>query len=874
MIDIMLNTTEYSAKPDKTEVPAIIRNIKKYTMSVEDIAKIMIKGATMRPGILNGGNKSDNWIYQQVFALDVDDGMTVDEAITKLMELGVRPAFMYASFSYSETHNKFRIVFVSDAIITDPNKRDKLQTALMQVLGCADQRCKDKARIFFGGRRLLYEDYEAVINADDIIHKFYIEKKQPIKKEKKEKSKSIKQIKIKVDNDIYNYEAQDVIPISNKIARDVARFDVSKLHAIFETRSWYEGDHRERFLFMLYNCEKLLHGGAYAYAEVLKYNSMMAEPLGLYAINSAIKHTDEHVEIDKYWHGDGVYTFNPDTIAEWLELDDEVIEDVGLYQVKNKKLKYKENQQISMERDVTIAEMFLVEGIKVKDIHAKLEGKLSCSLNTVYNTLTRLGISLKDRGNINLFCNIDFGKSKKFQSLTKLHNIGKKNFEEKGKKQKEYKNNLDLSIEILNLEKKPQNYSKSNNYEFYLKNKNRAADFDVRQEAVSALTQTKKNIVILGKGGAGKTYLVKNIYYDQLSQEDKIRTAFLAYTGQAATALPNGRTIHSFFLLNKGVIDPHAQIKYNNIKNLLECDTLIIDEVGQIRVDLFNYILRCIRYVQCYYQHHVRLICVGDYGQVSPVITKEDEPTFAKLYGNKVYAYEAEFYESMHFAKFTLTQSKRQDNADFVAALDLLQFGCINAVDYFNNVLDRDIDPTATYICGTRRAVRYYNEQMISRFSNRKQYQTSLVAGHYNHTEARKAPQSLELAVGMRVMTIINAKNYKNGSIGIITKLNRNSVNIRLLNSDKIITVRKHIFQFEKSSYEQLPITYAYAITANKAQGMTLDKVNIVAGTFFAPGQLYTAMSRCTDMSQVHITGQIPYTDLITDDKVLKYISA
>lgn len=877
MLDIMLNTTEYSSKPDKTEVPAIIKNIRKYTMSVEDIAKAMANGATMRPGILMGGNKAEFWKYQQVFALDIDGGMSVDEAKTKLMELGVRPAFMYASFSFTDEVNKFRIVFVSDSIITDPIKRDKLQIALMLALGCADTRCKDKARIFFGGTKLLYEDYDAAINADDIINRFYIEDiEEKIIKEKTvvKKSKISKFPKIEKYNDIYDYEAQDVIPFANKIARDVAKFDVDKLHRIFDTRDWVEGDHRERFLFMLYNCEKLLHGGAYAYAEVLKYNSMMAEPLYLYALNFAIKHTDEHVETDEYWHGDGVYTFNPDTIAEWLELEDDVAEDVGLYATKNKKLQYKENQQMSMERDVTIAEMFLVEGMKVKDIQAKLEGKLSCSLNTVYNTLSRLGIDTKDRGNINLFCNIDFDGNKKFQTLTKLYNIKYKNFKEEDLDNvTKNQNNLDVSIEAIASSLEPQDYTEAENHELYLKNSQRAADFDIRKEAVSTLLNTQDNVLILGKGGTGKTYLIKNMYYDTLSCEDKACTAFLAFTGQAATALPNGRTIHSFFVLDKGVIDPHAYINYNNIKNLLECDTLIIDEIGQIRVDLFNYILKCIRYAECYYHHHVRLICLGDYGQVSPVITKEDEPTLTKLYGDKVYAYEAEFYDSMHFRKFVLTESKRQDNADFVAALDLLEFGCNKAVDYFNAVLDRNVDPTATYICGTRRAVKRYNEQAIARFSNKKQYPTLLVRGLLNLDEVRKAPQHLELAVGMKVMTTINADKYKNGSIGIITKLNGNSVNVRLLNG-KTVTVRKHIYQYAHGSYEQLPLTYAYAITANKAQGMTLDKVNIASGTFFSCGQLYTAMSRCTDMSQVHLTGPISHYDLVADSKVLRYIAS
>ena len=69
--------------------------------------------------------------------------------------------------------------------------------------------------------------------------------------------------------------------------------------------------------------------------------------------------------------------------------------------------------------------------------------------------------------------------------------------------------------------------------------------------------------------------------------------------------------------------------------------------------------------------------------------------------------------------------------------------------------------------------------------------------------------------------------------------------------------------------YEQIPVVLAYAITANKSEGMTFEEVNIVPG-FFAPGQLYTALSRCTSINGIYIDGELSEKDLHVDIEALR----
>jgi len=61
----------------------------------------------------------------------------------------------------------------------------------------------------------------------------------------------------------------------------------------------------------------------------------------------------------------------------------------------------------------------------------------------------------------------------------------------------------------------------------------------------------------------------------------------------------------------------------------------------------------------------------------------------------------------------------------------------------------------------------------------------------------------------------------------------------------------------------------AYAITANKAEGMTFERINIVPG-FFAAGQLYTALSRATGLDGINIIAELTARDLIVDIAALQ----
>ena len=125
------------------------------------------------------------------------------------------------------------------------------------------------------------------------------------------------------------------------------------------------------------------------------------------------------------------------------------------------------------------------------------------------------------------------------------------------------------------------------------------------------------------------------------------------------------------------------------------------------------------------------------------------------------------------------------------------------------------------------------------------------------------APHKLDLKPGMPVLLTRNldmAEGHVNGSRYIIERCSEHSiVGIKVSGSDRKIFVffrMKDTIDEEDNpiSFErfQFPLRPSFAITANKAQGQTLDCVGVsLLRSFFTHGQLYVALSRVKSRENV-----------------------
>lgn len=210
----MLDTKKFNNKPTGYETGGVQKRIKQTEIEISELASGLCNGMTCKPALLNG-TKSVDWIEQQVFMLDFDEGTTIEEELNNCDRLGIKPVFAYTSFSHSEEEHRFRIVFVADEVIRDVDKRNKLQTTLINTFDKSDKVTFDCTRIFYGGKgkEPIAPNYDARINADEIINKYYKEEYEIKKSSKSNVNKGNKQstnqvsINSRVDSDNENINA-------------------------------------------------------------------------------------------------------------------------------------------------------------------------------------------------------------------------------------------------------------------------------------------------------------------------------------------------------------------------------------------------------------------------------------------------------------------------------------------------------------------------------------------------------------------------------------------------------------------------------------------------------------------------------------------
>lgn len=142
-----------------------------------------------------------------------------------------------------------------------------------------------------------------------------------------------------------------------------------------------------------------------------------------------------------------------------------------------------------------------------------------------------------------------------------------------------------------------------------------------------------ENVFITGGGGVGKTYLIKQIV-DKMKMSGR-SVMLTAPTGRAAQLI-GGSTCHRAFKIPLKMAwekDPQP----GDCDNVCAADTVIIDEISMVRMDVFGFIIRCITRANGIREKNgklpVQLIVVGDFCQLPPVmiVPKDGSPGDADL---------------------------------------------------------------------------------------------------------------------------------------------------------------------------------------------------------------------------------------------------
>lgn len=164
----MLEETKYKNKPEGKQIGNIQNNMKSIEITIEELANKLVAGCSFRPAFLNGkGN--DDWISQQIIALDFDKNTTIDEELDRCKILNILPSFGYTSFSHTEERHKFRLVFCLDEVVSDIDKINNIIDIFKSIFTNADQQTFHLGRLFFGGKSLIYEGGDNTVNISELL---------------------------------------------------------------------------------------------------------------------------------------------------------------------------------------------------------------------------------------------------------------------------------------------------------------------------------------------------------------------------------------------------------------------------------------------------------------------------------------------------------------------------------------------------------------------------------------------------------------------------------------------------------------------------------------------------------------------------------
>ena len=429
--------------------------------------------------------------------------------------------------------------------------------------------------------------------------------------------------------------------------------------------------------------------------------------------------------------------------------------------------------------------------------------------------------------------------------------------------------------------------------------------------ALDLVESTNRFIYLTGKAGTGKTTFLRH-----LVDRQKKKTVIVAPTGIAAINA-GGVTIHSFFQIplspfvpgderlsmksivtdagDKTIVYENFKYKSEKLKIIQSLELLIIDEVSMVRCDLLDVIDQLLRIFRKRLKEPfggVQVLLIGDTFQLAPIVKPKDWNILGRYYKSEFF-FNSKVVEADKPIYIELKKIYRQNEKEFIDLLNRVRTSSLLRDDIewlnsrYNPLFDANQDDSI--ILATHNAiVSSINQKELDNLDTEEYIFEAEVTGKFS-VSMMATDKSLYLKEGAQVMFIKNDTGedrlYYNGKIGKVKEVRKERIEIVCETGETIVVAKAEWDNIEYDydsklrkvtekvigTFKQYPIKLAWAITVHKSQGLTFSKVYADLGSAFAPGQVYVALSRCTNMNGLVLKTKILPHNVKTDARVIEF---
>ena len=417
------------------------------------------------------------------------------------------------------------------------------------------------------------------------------------------------------------------------------------------------------------------------------------------------------------------------------------------------------------------------------------------------------------------------------------------------------------------------------------------------QQRALAVAQRGANLFLTGGAGTGKSFVLAYIVSALRSRYHAagLAVGVSASTGVAALNV-RGSTIHALLgtKICGNILEASARLrdlerdarstwaaeKRDSLpllkRRIGKLGAVVVDECSMLTgdyVDMMDWWLREMRASNESFGG-LQVIFCGDFMQLPPVIKR----------GNRVvihFGFQSDAWHDAGMESVALQKVFRQDDRHFVGHLKRVRFGELpeDTRSYFSECVGREFEREPTRLFATNREVDALNRKMLDLLPGPEHEYVADVRAPTPELRKRLLRDAyVEEVICLRKgADVLLARNkyddvdgeriYVNGDRGTVVSMDEKCATIRLLRTDEDIDVRREEWALERIEPDgswkklaymtQLPLKLAWAVSIHKAQGQSLDPVEVDLDRCFAHGQAYVALSRARRYEGLRLVGPV-----------------